>query len=61
MSEAAFELSGVSYAYQTVSALDGLAMSVRTGERVALLGANGSGKSTCCGSWMRFISATAAR
>ena len=46
MSEAAFELSGVSYAYQNASALDGFAMSVRSGERVALLGANGSGKST---------------
>jgi cobalt/nickel transport system ATP-binding protein len=44
--EAAFELDGVCYAYQKVSALDGLAMIVGNGERVALLGANGSGKST---------------
>jgi cobalt/nickel transport system ATP-binding protein len=46
VSEAAYELDGVCYAYQKVSALDGLAMTVGKGEQVALLGANGSGKST---------------
>ena len=46
VSEAAYELDGACYAYQKVSALDGLAMTVGKGERVALLGANGSGKST---------------
>jgi cobalt/nickel transport system ATP-binding protein len=46
MSDAAFELTDVCYAYQKVTALDRLCLTVRAGERVVLLGANGSGKST---------------
>lgn len=42
----AFDLREVSYRYNQVVALNGLTMQVRHGERVALLGANGSGKST---------------
>jgi len=44
--EVAFEVREVSYRYQQVTALNGLSLEVRRGERVALLGANGSGKST---------------
>lgn len=45
-SELAFEVNRVSYRYLQVAALNGLSMRVARGERVALLGANGSGKST---------------
>src|SRR6204780_5771824 len=45
MSSAAFCVRDVSYRYHQVPALTGLSMQVVTGERVALLGANGSGKS----------------
>ena len=41
-----FELTGVTYRYRQVSALSGLSMAVEAGTRVALVGANGSGKST---------------
>ncbi|TPW26661.1 energy-coupling factor ABC transporter ATP-binding protein [Pararhizobium mangrovi] len=41
-----FELDGVSYAYRNTPGLDGLDLTVRSGERLALVGANGSGKST---------------
>ena len=41
-----FEAEALGYAYEQVEALQGLTLRVRTGERVALLGANGSGKST---------------
>ena len=44
--EIVFRVSGVSYRYHQVPALNGLSMQVAGGERVALLGANGSGKST---------------
>lgn len=42
-----FELAGVSYLYHgTVTALDGIDLTVREGESLAVLGANGCGKST---------------
>jgi cobalt/nickel transport system ATP-binding protein len=41
-----FEADAVCYAYDRVEALQGLSLRVRSGERIALLGANGSGKST---------------
>jgi cobalt/nickel transport system ATP-binding protein len=41
-----FEFSGVTCRYQTVTALEGLSLSIGEGSRVALVGANGSGKST---------------
>jgi cobalt/nickel transport system ATP-binding protein len=41
-----FDLSNVTYAYQSVVALEALTCSIRAGRRVVLLGANGSGKST---------------
>jgi cobalt/nickel transport system ATP-binding protein len=41
-----FEVNGVSYNYDSVTALDNVSLSIETGKRVALLGANGSGKST---------------
>ena len=46
MSDSAFTIDGVSFAYRGVLALKGLSLAVERGERVALIGANGSGKST---------------
>lgn len=46
MSDAAFEVRDVAYAYHRQPALQGISLRVARGERVALLGANGSGKST---------------
>ena len=42
----AFEVVDVHYAYQEAPALQGLSLTIGQGQRVALLGANGSGKST---------------
>ncbi len=41
-----FELEGVSFSYQGQPALRDVSFTIRSGERLALLGANGSGKST---------------
>lgn len=41
-----FEIDGLTYRYEGVTALNNLCMSIPAGRRVALLGANGSGKST---------------
>jgi cobalt/nickel transport system ATP-binding protein len=41
-----FDVRDVTFQYDGVTALDGLTLSIRSGERCALLGANGSGKST---------------
>lgn len=46
MNAPVFEFADVAYAYQQVTALDGLSLKVEAGQRVVLLGANGSGKST---------------
>ena len=46
MSDCVFELDDVSFAYQNQPALDRLSLKIQRGQRVALLGANGSGKST---------------
>lgn len=41
-----FDVRDIMFRYSDVTALDGLSLTVRRGERCALLGANGSGKST---------------
>jgi len=41
-----FEITGLSYHYGKVPALNDLSLKIEHGERIALLGANGSGKST---------------
>jgi cobalt/nickel transport system ATP-binding protein len=41
-----FELDGLTYKYEGVTAVDNLGLRIPEGSRVALLGANGSGKST---------------
>lgn len=46
MSEALFDVRGVHFGYEKVPALNGVDLAIPRGSRVALLGANGSGKST---------------
>ena len=41
-----FDVCDVTYRYNEVTALNGLTLSIREGERAVILGANGSGKST---------------
>jgi len=41
-----FELAGLTYRYEGVTAIDDLSLAIQEGSRIALLGANGSGKST---------------
>ncbi len=41
-----FDVRGVTFRYQRVTALDNLSLTIQPGKRVVLLGANGSGKST---------------
>ncbi|MGD0618185.1 MAG: ABC transporter ATP-binding protein [Bryobacteraceae bacterium] len=41
-----FELDRLTYQYEQLTALDNLTLSIPEGSRIALLGANGSGKST---------------
>lgn len=46
MAEEVYTLKGVSHFYGDVAALNGIDLSLRSGETVSFLGANGSGKST---------------
>ncbi|MGI8470117.1 MAG: energy-coupling factor ABC transporter ATP-binding protein [Pyrinomonadaceae bacterium] len=46
MSESIFDVRDVAFRYNDVTALDGLSLSIKQNQRVAILGANGSGKST---------------
>ena len=41
-----FQIEQASYRYREVTALDGVTLSIPQGQRLAILGANGSGKST---------------
>jgi len=46
MTDAVFQLTNVSYRYDSVVALDHVSLAIEPGKRTALLGPNGSGKST---------------
>lgn len=46
MADVVFDAQNVTYHYNEVKALDGLTLAIERGQRIALLGANGSGKST---------------
>jgi cobalt/nickel transport system ATP-binding protein len=46
MTETVFEVSAVTWRYESVTALDSVSLLMERGKRFALLGANGSGKST---------------
>ena len=46
MSNNTFEVRNVTFRYNEVTALAGLSLSIRQNQRIAILGANGSGKST---------------
>ena len=41
-----FDVRGITFRYQQVTALNNLSLAIAPGKRIALLGANGSGKST---------------
>jgi len=46
VTDVVFDVQNVTYGYTEVTALDGLTLAIKRGQRIALLGANGSGKST---------------
>lgn len=46
MSESIFDIQNISFSYEGIQAIDGLSLTIGAGQRIALLGANGSGKST---------------
>jgi cobalt/nickel transport system ATP-binding protein len=46
VTDVVFDVQNVTYRYTEVTALDGLTLAIKRGQRIALLGANGSGKST---------------
>ncbi len=61
MSVAALEVDGLSAAYGPVRALDGVSLSVHRGEVVAVLGANGAGKTSLLRTISGLVPASAGR
>lgn len=61
MRELAVEFHGVAKNFAAVRAVDGLDLSLRRGETVALLGANGAGKSTAVNLMMGLLTPSAGR
>ncbi len=57
-SASAVQFDGVSHRFGDVLALDGLDLTIRTGETVALLGPNGAGKSTAIGLMLGLLQPT---